>query len=75
MAHILETLDKKFAAEDYTNILNSFYKIAFNRHITIFTEEVSLKRFPNVFTLIIMVQEYFSIPSGGLATAWSILQF
>lgn len=75
IAHILETLDKKFAAEDYKNILNSLCTIAFNRHTTIFTEEVGSKRFPHVFTLIIMVQEYFSVPSGALATAWSILQF
>ncbi len=75
MAHILEMLDKKFAAEDYTNILNSLYKIAFNRHITISTEELSYKRFPHVFILIIMVQEYFGVSSGGLAAAWFILQF
>jgi hypothetical protein len=75
MAHILEALDKKCAENDYTGILNVRYTTAFNRPIAISTEEVSRNRFPHVFTLILMVREYFGMHFGGLATAWSIFRF
>jgi hypothetical protein len=75
MAHILEALDKKCDEKDYTGVLNVRYTTAFNRPITISTEEVSRNRFPYVFTLILMARKYFGMHFGGLAAAWSIFRF
>ncbi len=75
MAHILEVLNKKCAEKDYTGVLNSRYTTAFNRSITLSIEEVGYSRFPHVFTLILMVREYFGMHWGGLALAWSIFLF
>lgn len=75
MAHILEALDKKCDAGDYTGTLNARYGTAFNRPIAIPTEEVSRKRFPHVFTLILMAREYYSMHFGGLAAARSAFRF
>lgn len=74
MAHILEALDKKCNEIDYI-VLNARYTTAFNKPITISTEEVGHNRFPHVFTLILMVREYFGMHFGGLAAAWSIFRF
>jgi hypothetical protein len=75
MAYILEGLDKKCVEKDYTGVINALYITAFNSPITISTKEVGRKRFPHVFTLILMVREYFDMHSGSLAAAWSIFRF
>jgi len=75
MVHNLDELDKKCAEKDYAGILNSRYTIVFNKPITISTEEVSRSRFPHVFTLILIVREYFGMHWGSLATASSIFRF
>jgi hypothetical protein len=75
MAHILEALDKKCSEKDYTDVLNTRYTAAFNRPIKIFAKEMSHNRFPHVFTLILIVREYFGMRCGSLSAAWSIFRF
>jgi hypothetical protein len=75
MAHLLEALDKKCAEKNYTVVINARYTPAFNRSITIPTKEVSRKRFPHLFTLILVAREYFCVHWGSLAAAWSVFRF
>jgi hypothetical protein len=75
MVHILETLDKKCDSEGYIYSLHADYKTISNGSIAVQGEEVCRKRFPHVFTLIIMVRKYFAMRFGGLAVAWSIFRF
>ncbi len=74
-ARILTRLDKSFAKEQYASRLKAQYTTTFNRPVSNPSVEARNKRFPFVFSLILMAREYFSKPCGVLACTYSIFLF